>query len=49
MLHAEQINLILKNDNAGEATEWAAMQAHTEMIADALAGAIANQFPDKAK
>jgi hypothetical protein len=47
--HAEQINLILKNDNAGEATEWAAMQAHTEMIADALAGAIANQFPDKAK
>lgn len=46
--HSSQINLIMKGDTAGEATEWAAMQAHMDMIADALAGAIAKQFPDKA-
>jgi hypothetical protein len=46
--HSSQINLILADDTAGEATEWAAMQAHMDMIADALAGAIAKQFPDKA-
>jgi hypothetical protein len=46
--HSQQINLILADDTAGEATEWAAMQAHMDMIADALAGAIAKQFPDKA-
>ncbi|MEO5565150.1 MAG: hypothetical protein ABIR05_00580 [Luteimonas sp.] len=46
--HSSQINLILKNDTAGEASEWTAMQAHMDMIADALAGAIAKQFPDKA-
>ena len=46
--HSSQIDLILKDDAAGEATEWTAMQAHMEMIADALAGAIAKQFPDKA-
>ncbi|WP_417474810.1 hypothetical protein [Luteimonas mephitis] len=46
--HAQQINLILADDTAGEAQEWAAMQAHMDMIADALAAAIAKQFPDKA-
>ena len=46
--HSSQIDLILKDDAAGEATEWTAMQAHMDMIADALAGAIAKQFPDKA-
>lgn len=46
--HSSQINLILSGDTAGEATEWTAMQAHMDMIADALAGAIAKQFPDKA-
>lgn len=46
--HSQQINLINAGDTAGEATEateWAAMQAHMDMIADALAGAIAKQFP----
>lgn len=46
--HSSQIILILKGDAAGEATEWTAMQEHMDMIADALAGAIAKQFPDKA-
>ena len=46
--HSAQINLILKNDSTGEASEWTAMQEHMDMIADALAGAIAKQFPDKA-
>ena len=46
--HSQQINLILADDTAGEATEWTAMQSHMDMIADALAGAIAKQFPDKA-
>jgi hypothetical protein len=46
--HSQQVNLILADDTAGEATEWAAMQTHMDMIADALAAAIAKQFPDKA-
>ena len=46
--HSSQINLILADDTTGEATEWTAMQAHMDMIADALAGAIAKQFPEKA-
>lgn len=46
--HSRQIDLIDAGDTAGEATEWTAMQAHMDMIADALAGAIATQFPDKA-
>ena len=46
--HSSQIDLINKDDTAGEATEWTAMQAHMDMIADALAGAIAKQFPEKA-
>jgi hypothetical protein len=46
--HSSQINLIMSGDTAGEASEWTAMQAHMDMIADALASAIAKQFPDKA-
>jgi hypothetical protein len=46
--HAQQIQQIDADDTAGEATSWAAMQAHMDMIADALAGAIAKQFPEKA-
>src|SRR5690606_638485 len=44
----QQINRVLAGDTEGEAAEWTAMQAHMDMIADALAGAIAKQFPDKA-
>ncbi|GAA3933273.1 hypothetical protein [Luteimonas lutimaris] len=46
--HVQQVKLILADDTAGEAAEWAAMQSHMDMIADALAAAIARQFPDKA-
>jgi hypothetical protein len=46
--HSSQIDLILKGDTAAEASEWTAMQGHMDMIADALAGAIAKQFPEKA-
>jgi hypothetical protein len=38
----------MTDDTQGEAQEWAAMQSHMDMIADALAAAIAKQFPDKA-
>ena len=46
--HSQQIRLIMADDTAGEAQEWAAMQSHMDMIADALAAAIAKQFPDEA-
>jgi len=46
--HAQELNLIDANDHAGEAKAWAAMQAHMDSVADALAGAIAKQFPAKA-
>ncbi|MBB6599902.1 hypothetical protein [Luteimonas sp. MC1825] len=46
--HSRQVDLILADDTAGEAAEWKAMQMHMDMIADALAGAIARQFPDTA-
>jgi hypothetical protein len=46
--HAQQIQQIMADDTAGEATSWAAMQQHMDSVADALAGAIAKQFPDKA-
>jgi hypothetical protein len=46
--HSQQVALIVADNTAGEATEWTAMQAHMDMVADALAGAIAQQFPDKA-
>jgi len=46
--HSQQIEQIMAGDTSGEATTWAAMQQHMDMIADALASAIAKQFPDKA-
>lgn len=46
--HAAQIQQVMAGDKTGEASTWKAMQAHMDVIADALAGAIAKQFPDKA-
>lgn len=46
--HDAQIRQIMAGDTAAEATTWKAMQAHMDTIADALAGAIARQFPGKA-
>jgi len=46
--HSAQINQIMAGDHAAEAKEWTAMQAHMDTVADALAGAIAKQFPAKA-
>jgi len=47
--HIAQIQEIDAGDTAGEAKTWDAMRAHMVVIADALAGGIAKQFPDKAK
>ena len=46
--HAAQIAQVMRGDLAGEKTTWAAMQAHMDTIADAMAAALAKQFPDKA-
>ena len=46
--HVAQIDQIMKGDMKAEAATWMAMQAHMDTIADALAGAIAKQFPQKA-
>jgi len=46
--HAAQIDQIAHGDSAAEASTWKSMQAHMDVIADALADAIAKQFPDKA-
>ena len=46
--HRAQITEIMAGDTAAEAKTWTAMQAHMDALADALAGAIAKQFPDKA-
>ena len=46
--HAQQIQQVMAGDAKGEAATWKAMQAHMDTIADALAGAIAKQFPAKA-
>jgi len=45
--HVQQINDIQKQDFAAEATNWDAMQAHMNTIADALADALVKQFPDQ--
>lgn len=47
--HAAQTQQLMAGDTAAEARTWVAMQAHMDVIADALAGAIAKQFPDKAR
>ncbi|MGV8959462.1 MAG: hypothetical protein ACOH1V_03645 [Stenotrophomonas sp.] len=46
--HHAQITAIMAGDEAGEAATWKAMQAHMDVVSDALAAAIAKQFPDKA-
>lgn len=46
--HASQITQIMRGDTQGEQATWTQMQAHMNTIADALAGGIAKQFPDKA-
>ncbi|MHB8912987.1 MAG: hypothetical protein ACYC42_10165 [Lysobacter sp.] len=46
--HAAQLQQIATGDTAGEVATWTAMQAHMDVLADALAGAIAQQFPDQA-
>lgn len=46
--HATQIQQIMAGATRDEATTWAGMQAHMDAIADALAAAIAKQFPTKA-
>lgn len=46
--HAAQISQVMRGDRAAEAKTWAAMQQHMDAIADAMAGALARQFPQKA-
>jgi hypothetical protein len=46
--HAAQIGEVMRGDRKAEATTWAAMQKHMDVIADAMAGALAKQFPDAA-
>jgi hypothetical protein len=45
--HISQIRQLKAKDYAGEAKTWGEMQTHMYVIADALTGAIAKQFPDK--
>lgn len=45
--HVQQIRQLQAGQYAEEAKTWAAMKDHMYVIADALAGAIAQQFPEK--
>ena len=45
--HVAQNQQLAAHDMAAEAKTWDAMKTHIYTIADALAGAIAKQFPDK--
>ncbi|HYL17635.1 MAG TPA: hypothetical protein VEV20_03080 [Burkholderiales bacterium] len=45
--HVQQIQELHAKEYEEEAKTWAAMTAHMYVIADALAGGIAAQFPDK--
>ena len=45
--HIAQIQQTMQGDYAGEASTWEAMRAHMFTIADALADALAKQFPAK--
>jgi hypothetical protein len=47
--HAQELSQIMSGDKAGEAASWKAMQAQMDTVADALAGAIAKQFPRSPK
>ena len=46
--HSTEVQQIMTGDTQGEQTTWAAMQAHMDTVADALAAGIAKQFPNKA-
>ena len=46
--HIQQVQQVMAGNMAADADTWVAMQAHMDVIADALASAIARQFPDKA-
>jgi len=46
--HAAQIGEVMRGDRSAEARTWAAMRQHMDTIADAMAGALAKQFPQKA-
>lgn len=45
--HVQQIKQLRDKDYTGEAQTWDAMKQHMYVIADALTGAIAKQFPAK--
>ena len=45
--HVQQNQQLAAHDLAAEARTWEAMKSHVYTIADALAGGIAKQFPDK--
>ena len=45
--HVAQNQQLAAHDMAAEAKTWDAMKTHIYTIADALAGGIAKQFPDK--
>jgi hypothetical protein len=45
--HVQQIKQLRAKDYAGEAQTWEAMKQHMYVIADALTGALAKQFPAK--
>jgi hypothetical protein len=45
--HVAQINEVAARDFAGEASTWHAMRGHMLVISDAIADAIAKQFPDR--
>ena len=45
--HVQQINAIQGKDFDAEATVWEAMLGHIYAISDAMAGALAKQFPEK--
>ncbi len=47
--HIAQAMEVETGDSVAEAKTWDAMKAHMVVIADALAGGIAKQFPDKVK
>lgn len=47
--HKAQVTEIMAGNMTAEAQTWKAMQEHMNTIADALAGGIAAQFPDKAQ
>jgi hypothetical protein len=45
--HLSQIQQLKAKQYADEAKTWAEMEVHMYVIADALTGAIAKQFPEK--